>query len=51
MRFSFCLMGVEVFTVEFAYPSRGVYPVPDYISSEFDSDFEPLLGEDEEEGN
>lgn len=34
MKFSFSLMGMELFGVEFSWPARGVYPVPDYIPSE-----------------
>ena len=40
-------MGVELFSLEFAYPSRGVYPVPDFIPEnedfEFDFDFDTDL--------
>lgn len=50
MRFAFSLMGMELFSVEFAYPARGVYPVPEYIPSEFENDLELTYGDDEEEG-
>lgn len=30
MRFGLNIMGVELFSFEFAWPSRGVYPVPDF---------------------
>lgn len=35
MRFAFVLMGVELFAVEFACPSRGIYevPCPDYFDA------------------
>lgn len=30
MRFGLNIMGVELFSFEFAWPSKGVYPVPDF---------------------
>lgn len=38
MKFSFNLMGMEFFSFEFCAPSRGIYPVPDFIPSEFELD-------------
>lgn len=53
MKFGFSLMGMELFAFEFAWPSRGVYPVPDFIPSELDYDFESeidsmILDEDDD---
>lgn len=36
MRFSFALMGVELFCFEMEIPSRGIYRVPDEIPSEWE---------------
>ena len=40
MRFHLNIMGVELFSVEFAWPARGVYPVPDNFYSEAELDYE-----------
>lgn len=34
MRFSINLLGLEVFSIDFSLPSKGIYPVPDYFLSE-----------------
>lgn len=34
MRFTICILHMEVFSVEFALPSRGLFPVPDFYPSE-----------------
>lgn len=52
MKFGFSLMGMELFSFEFAWPSRGIYDVPDFIPSEFDIDVyeaELSLTEDEDD--
>ena len=36
MRFGLNILGMEVFSVEFAWPSKGVFNVPDFIPSEFE---------------
>lgn len=36
MRFCLFILGTELFSFEFAYPGKGVYPVPDWIPSELD---------------
>lgn len=53
MRFSFALMGVELFCFEVEVPSRGIYRVPDEIPSEWElfssSDFEIEFEDEDEE--
>lgn len=34
MRFSLSILAMEIFSFEFALPSRGLYPVPDFYPSE-----------------
>lgn len=46
MRFSISFMGETLFEVEFAWPARGVFPVPDWIPSELDREFDPFNEED-----
>lgn len=51
MRFGLNIMGVELFSFEFAWPSRGVYPVPDFydIPSEEEAlDLGPYYNGDED---
>lgn len=36
MRFLLCFLGTEILDFEFTWPSRGIYPVPDYIPSELE---------------
>lgn len=48
MRFSFNLMGMELLSFEFAWPARGLYPVPDEIFME-DEVLELFSSEEDEE--
>ena len=52
MRFSFALMGVELFCFEMEIPSRGIYRVPDEIPSEWElfssGDYDLELEEEDE---
>lgn len=51
MKFHLSLLGTEILNVEFSWPARGVYPVPDFFYSEdeFDSDVEEELFVPDEE--
>lgn len=40
MKFTLNLMGMELASFEFSWPSRGVYPVPDYIPEAEDFRFD-----------
>lgn len=39
MRFRVVLMGMELVSFEFAWPARGVFPVPESILSEEEIEF------------
>lgn len=41
MKFSLSILHMEVFSIEFALPSRGLFPVPDFYSSEEEVIFKP----------
>lgn len=50
MRFGLNIMGVELFSFEFAWPSKGIYPVPDFydmLSEEEMLDFGPHREEED----
>lgn len=50
MKFHLNLLGTEILSIEFAWPARGVYPVPDFFyddTLEDDFDFTEL-GEEED---
>lgn len=36
MRFRFYFLGTEILELEFAWPARGIYPVPDWFATEED---------------
>lgn len=38
MRLAVYLLGSHIFTIDFALPSRGIYPVPDEIPEWVDAD-------------
>lgn len=40
MKFHLSLLGTEILSIEFAWPARGVYPVPDFFYGEDDFDAE-----------
>ena len=46
MRFRFSFFGVEILDIEFALPSKGLYPVPDYIDPDLYELSETLINRD-----